>query len=98
MPWRWCAVPAAQDEEERQLAVALLASAGDKKTRSDRRKERKERKEAARLSALVRAGGWVGGEEGRKEHEEAAPRCIRVPVRDLDLCVEHLAEPSLASR
>jgi hypothetical protein len=42
-----------QDEEERALALALLASTGEKKSRGDRRKERKERKEAVRQAALV---------------------------------------------
>ena len=56
---------ALQDEEERELAITLLASQGEKKTRSDRRKEAKDRKEAKR------AGGqaslcvcWVGGGGG----------------------------------
>jgi hypothetical protein len=52
-----------QDEDERALALALLASTGEKKSRGDRRKERKEKKEAARQAALVREGGrghWGG--------------------------------------
>lgn len=44
-----------QDEEERALAIAMLASQGSKKTRSDRRAERKGKKEAARQAALVGA-------------------------------------------
>lgn len=43
-----------QDEDERALALALLGSQGEKKTRADRRAERKGRKEAVRKAALVR--------------------------------------------
>lgn len=58
-----------QDEEERQLAVSLLASAGEKKTRADRQRERKERKEAGRKGGPVSRGrergeGWPQGGAG----------------------------------
>ncbi len=56
--------PDAQDEEERQLAVTLLASAGDKKTRADRQRERKERKEAGRRGAQVCLWGSGSGHFG----------------------------------
>lgn len=44
-----------QDEEERALALALLASQGEKKSRADRVKERKERKEAKRKGVQTSA-------------------------------------------
>ncbi|GIM05839.1 hypothetical protein Vretimale_10215 [Volvox reticuliferus] len=58
-----------QDAEERALALAVLGSAGEKKSRADRRKERKERREAVRQEGRA---ALLGNEEERRQAIERA--------------------------
>lgn len=73
-----------QDEEERALALAVLGSAGEKKSRVDRRKERKERREVVRQdgrSALMGdeearlevSGDWARGKHTNQAGKAATP-------------------------
>ena len=51
-----------QDEDDRAMAIELLASQGEKKSRGDRQKERKERKESKRKGTQVGCcsrGQWL---------------------------------------
>ncbi|GLI62598.1 hypothetical protein VaNZ11_005137 [Volvox africanus] len=58
-----------QDAEERALALAVLGSAGEKKSRTDRRKERKERREAVRQEGRT---ALLGDEDERRQAIERA--------------------------
>ncbi|EFN57403.1 hypothetical protein CHLNCDRAFT_57209 [Chlorella variabilis] len=65
-----------QDEQDRQLAMQLLQSAGQKKDRKQRKDERKQREitaeDIAKLTARPEAAAGSGGEEEgeEEEHEE----------------------------
>jgi hypothetical protein len=58
---------AEQDEEERQLALLALGSAGAKKSRTERRAERKGRREAGKAEERAAAAGLLGDEAERQQ-------------------------------
>jgi len=72
-----------QDESDREVAMYLLASKGEKKTAEMRRKERKERREAQKAAARWESGAASGLLIGTDAQQQAIERARGLQFSDL---------------